>query len=123
MVPMDLEQRQAAAAAVREAMDAQGLEAPQLAALADISVETVRDFLACRRWPRTAKRNAIERQLGWDAGRIAAIARATERSMGNRDPVQAALDQTELDPDERYEVLSFYLEVLNRRRARSTVAD
>lgn len=117
---METEQRRAAAAAVRESMDAAGLEAPQLAALADINVETVRDFLACRRWPRTAKRNAIERQLGWEPGRIAAIARQASEQK-RRDPVQVALDQTDLSADERYEVLSFYLEVRNRRRRSDAV--
>ncbi len=117
---MDMEQRRTAAAAVRQAMDSAGLEAPQLAALADISVETVRDFLACRRWPRTSKRNAMEKQLGWEPGRIAAVARQASAAV-ERDPVQAALEQTELSTEERLEVLGLYLDILARHRRQDVV--
>ena len=110
---MDVTQRHAAAAAVREAMHAKNWEAPQLAARAQISVETVRDFLAARRWPRSGKRSAMEAALGWEQGRIAAIA---EDALPVGDPVQLALDRTELSADDRYEVLTVYLRLLHRSR-------
>ena len=110
---MEWTQRQAAAAAVREAMQARGWEAPQLAAKAGISVETVRDFLAARRWPRAGKRADMERALGWEVGRISEIADTAEPE---GDPVRLALDRSELRPEDRYAVLSVYLELLHRAR-------
>ena len=106
------EQRQAAAASVREAMRTRGWGSPQLAARANIGVETVRDFLACRRWPRTGKRAAMEAALGWDTGRIQALANEAMPEPG--DPVRLALDRSPLSDRDRYEVLALYLERLNR---------
>lgn len=94
-------------------MHARGWESPQLAARAGISVETVRDFLAARRWPRAGKRSAMETALGWAQGRIAEIADTAEPE---GDPVRLALDRSELHPEDRYQVLSLYLELLHRRR-------
>lgn len=94
-------------------MHARGWEAPQLAARAGISVETVRDFLAGRRWPRAGKRSQIESALGFAQGRIAEIADTAEPE---GDPVRLALDRTELSPADRYQVLALYLELLHRTR-------
>ncbi len=124
MCHMDTEQRRAAASAVAEAMDAEGWNAEQLAENADIGVQTVRDFLFGRRWPRMAKRHAIEDALGWETGTIAKIAsQAAKRDASDedmsRDPVVAALDRSELSAGERYELVSHYLEILHRRSQQS----
>lgn len=116
---MDVTQRQAAAAAVREAMHARGWEAPQLAARSHISVETVRDFLAARRWPRAGKRSQMEAALGWQQGRIAEIA---DSSQPLGDPVAMALERTDLNAEDRYAVLTLYLELLQRSRRRESEA-
>lgn len=123
---MDTEQRHAAADAVREAMDVQGWNAEQLAENADIGVGTVRDFLFGRRWPRMAKRHAMEDALGWEPGTIAKIAHQARRAISDDDedraddPVVVALERSKLTSDERWELISHYLQILRRRNEQSS---
>lgn len=97
----------------------------ELAEGAGIGLSTVRDLIAGRRWPRVAKRNALEETLGWDTGRIAAIARGTAAAAdspamqsirGDGDPVRRALEQSELNETNRYTLLTIYLDLLHKQR-------
>lgn len=107
-------------------MDVQGWNAEQLAENADIGVGTVRDFLFGRRWPRMAKRHAMEDALGWEPGTIAKIAHQARRAISDDDedraddPVVVALERSKLTSDERWELISHYLQILRRRNEQSS---
>lgn len=93
--------------------------------MAGVTTNTVRDLCNGKRWPWTSKRAAIELALGWETGRIAALATGeavpsdTHRPRRCPDPTHGLdvrealtnlLEHSDLTPARRVKVLGYFLE-------------
>jgi transcriptional regulator with XRE-family HTH domain len=108
-----------AARQVDDARQARGLSVRELARLAGVHYDTVRDLLNGETWPRDRSRQGIERALGWPPGRIAALAEGrAQQPEPEPEPAPSppdTLDLSVLTLSERYEVLALYHRLLERR--------
>lgn len=108
-------------------MDRQGLTQQQLADMSGVAVVTVRDLCSGKRWPWTSKRNAIEVALGWETGRIAAVAKGNAASVSQPDPfeglsireaLQAVLARSPLSQSRQLKVVAYYLDLEEQQEGR-----
>ena len=106
--------RRLAINAVLAAMRAKRLyDATDLAAAAAVDPDTVRDFLAAKRWPRVGTFTKFEQALGMPAGEISALA-AEDASFVDTHAAAGASAKT-LEAASEVELL---IELLNRATAR-----
>ena len=94
-----------------------------LADLAKVHVDTVRDLITGRRWPRPGKQWQIEDALGWERGRIAALARDGELEMAGGAPEAEAdsdllLDLSVLPAGDRHRMWALYYDLVEKQRDR-----
>ncbi|WP_454044384.1 helix-turn-helix domain-containing protein [Cellulosimicrobium sp. Marseille-Q8652] len=72
--------RQTAIEMVRVAMSERGLTAASLSRDTGVHVDTIRDFVNGKRWPRAASLRKIEDNFGWATGYIDRVARGVEQA-------------------------------------------
>lgn len=114
---MDIEGQERASRYVAQQLSQRRRDDAWLTVEADLSPDTVVDFLAGKRWPRKATRHAIEDALGLDRGVIEEVAKgwhtpATEEG----DPIEAAIEASEsLTRAQKLRLRAFYAEMLEGR--------
>lgn len=115
----DAEGRARAGAAVEEARNTANLTRAELAKLAGVSVDTIRDLINGKRWPWPGSRRSIEKALEWEPGRLSAIARQDQEGPGilGAGPGRSdmVIDLSDLSDADRYEVLAFYHRKIQER--------
>lgn len=118
-------QKERVGGAIAEAMEHAGMSSQELADLAEVRIETIRDILAGRTYPRQKTRNRIEEALSWDTGRIARI--ASDEPLGGpsglaaraptvEEQMEALLKRTELTRANQYRLMATYHELLEQQR-------
>lgn len=114
---MDKESKARAGEAVAQAMADHGWDATDLARKADIpDAETIRKLVKVGTWPRPATREKIELALGWAPGDMHRAARGELDGEGVRrsgDPVEAAIEGTELSRGQKARLLSLYFDMID----------
>lgn len=120
---MDETGRERAARLVRTAMASQGLSPQQVAALADVDSDTVRDFAAGDRWPWARTRKKIEDALGLDPGELERAARDEAEwtpASNDVDPVVAAIERSSLSRANRAKLIGYYYELADGQERGAT---
>lgn len=96
------------------------MDAARVAGLAGIDPGTVTDFWEARRWPRAATRTALETALGVPLGSFEAAARGDGPAAEEADPVELAINKSDLSRADRAKLLGYYFDMIDKHeRGRS----
>lgn len=113
---MDTEARERAGSYVAQRLSQRRRDGDWLQAETELNIDTITDFLNGKRWPRKATRHAIEDALGLDRGEIEAVARGRIVVQDQGDPIDAAIDASEvLTQAQKLRLRSYYADMLEGR--------
>lgn len=84
-----------------------------LAERAGVDEKTIRTFIAGQTWPWTSKRAGIEEALGWQVGTLQAMVDGVYAGDPDIDPVQRAIEASELTRANKAKLLGMYYELLD----------
>lgn len=112
------EEKGRAAAYVLRKMAGRGWDAQRLSDEAGLDIQTVRTFLQAKTWPQTRKRGAIEEALGLPAATIEMAARGMTEQPDDADPVEVAINQSELTRGDKATLIGTYYKMLDAQEGR-----
>lgn len=111
------EGRKRAAELVLQALP--NISVQSLADRASLDPSTVRDFLEGTRWPHGTSRSRIEDVAGLPDGALEAAARNTYTPASDDvDPVEAAIEASDLTRSNKFKLLGIYVDMLEQQEER-----